>query len=239
MTVAFSCLFFHGANHAAEEIKSEAGSVEGIVIFSGDIPKRSIPDDAGVRRDLLQVDQKTHGVESVVAWLDVVTAARPSPMTNPAPPAIMDQLGHEFVPRVIAVRSGQEVKFINSDAANHNVRTASSVLANEFNVFTGIEGSYKRRFVADPRQRPVRVGCDIHPWMRGWVYVFDHPYFAVTDSEGRFRIPSVPAGRYVLVIRQPDIRYASERTITVEAAKTTRVEVQLSAKDVRGDEVNP
>jgi len=209
------------------------GSVEGVVTFSGEIPKRSVPDDAGVRRDLLQVDQKTRGLEFVVVWLNGVKAGHLSLTNNSALQPIMDQQGHEFVPHIIAVRSGHEVKFTNSDAANHNVRTASSVPTNEFNVFTGIEGSYKRRFVADPQQRPVRVGCDIHPWMRGWVYVFDHPHFAVTDSQGRFRIASVPAGRYVLTIRQPDIGYAAERTITVEAAKATNVVIQLNAKDVR------
>jgi plastocyanin len=223
----------------AEEVKPTMGSVEGVVSFSGEIPKRPVPDDAGVRRDLLQVDQKTHGLESVVVWLNGVKAAALSPTNNSALQPIMDQQGHEFVPHIIAVRSGREVKFTNSDAANHNVRTASSVPTNEFNVFTGMEGSYKRQFVADPQQRPVRVGCDIHPWMRGWVYVFDHPYFAVTDSQGRFHIASVPAGRYVLTIRQPDVGYADERTVTVEAAKATDVEIQLNAKDVRTREVSP
>jgi hypothetical protein len=145
----------------------------------------------------------------------------------------MDQRGHEFVPRVLAVRSGQPVKFTNSDPANHNVRTSSRRFTNEFNVFTGIEGSYTHRFVADAQNRPVRVGCDIHPWMRGWIYVFDQPHFTVSDAQGRFRIPSLPPGEYLLALRQPDISYAGERKVRVKAGETTRVEIELNAKDAR------
>ena len=142
----------------------------------------------------------------------------------------MDQRDHEFVPRVLAVRAGQPVKFKNSDAANHNVRTSSSQRTNEFNVFTGSDGSYTHRFAANARRRPVRVGWDIHPWMRGWIYVFDHPWFAVTDDQGRFRIGSVPAGQYTLIAQQPDIQYAHERTIAISNIPPANVQIEVRAR---------
>lgn len=145
----------------------------------------------------------------------------------------MDQRDHEFVPRVLAVRSGQPVRFTNSDPANHNVRASSPQPANEFNVFTGVEGSYTHHFVADPQQRPVRVGCDIHPWMRGWIYVLDEPNFGVSDALGRLRLGPLPPREYVLAIRQPDIAYATERPVTVKAGETTRLQIELGAKDLR------
>ena len=217
---------------AAEASLAATGAIEGVVTFQGELPKSPVPDDAGVRRDLLQVDQKTRGLEFVIVWLRGVNSVMLLTNKPPAVSAIMDQRGHEFLPRVIAVRSGEEVKFTNSDAANHNVRTSSPVPTNEFNVFTGAEGFYKHRFAADRQERPVRVGCDIHPWMRGWIYVFEHSNFAVTDTQGRFRITSIPPGKYVLAIRQPDVGYADERNVTVECAKTTTVEVQVNAKNV-------
>jgi plastocyanin len=146
--------------------------------------------------------------------------------------ASMDQRDHEFVPRVLAVRSGQPVRFSNSDPANHNVRTSSSREENEFNVYTPAESSYTRRFVFDPQQRPVRVGCDIHPWMRGWVYVFDHPWFDVTDERGQFRIQAVADGEYTLRIRQPDIRFEHEQSIRIAKGVVAPVEIDIRANDL-------
>src|SRR5690606_37120358 len=103
-------------------------------------------------------------------------------------PARMDQLDYAFRPPLLAVRSGERVAFSNSDPANHNVRASSLRPGNQFNVYTGSGGEYLHRFEADEKQRPVLIGCDIHAWMRGWVYVFDHPHFAVTDEAGRFAL---------------------------------------------------
>ncbi|MBI4657782.1 MAG: hypothetical protein HY735_02840, partial [Verrucomicrobia bacterium] len=75
--------------------------------------------------------------------------------------------------------------------------------------------------------RPVRLGCDIHPWMRGWIYVFDHACFALTDEGGRFRIDSVPPGSYKLILRQPDIGYTSERDVAVSVGRIARIEVEI------------
>jgi plastocyanin len=180
------------------------------------------------------VDTKSGGLQNVIVWL-VVEQASAEVRGPPAslPIAMMDQRDHQFVPRVLAVRSGQPVRFTNSDPANHNVRTSSPHPANEFNVFTGADGSYTHRFIVHPAQRPVRVGCDIHPWMRGWIYVFDHPHFSPTDERGRFRIEAVPAGRYKLMLRQPDINYAHERFVTVSDEQPTTVEIEIRADSLR------
>lgn len=221
---------------------SGTGAVEGVVTFRGEVPKSSVPDDAGTHRDLLEVNRDNGGLRYTVVWVttDKAGPKRPgsqnTPPDRPPQPELMDQRDHEFVPRVLAVRAGQPVRFTNSDPANHNVRTVSSQRTNEFNVFTGIEGSYTHRFAADGQHRPVRVGCDIHPWMRGWIYVFDQPHFAVSDPQGRFRIDALPPGEHLLAIRQPDIGYAGQRKITVKAGETTRLEIELSPKDVRDRE---
>ncbi len=44
------------------------------------------------------------------------------------------------------------------------------------------------------------VSCTIHPWMKGWIRVFGHPYYALTDDNGKFEIKKAPAGRYNLVV---------------------------------------
>ena len=207
------------------------GIIEGTVKFRGAVPKARIPDDAGLRHDLLTVDPESKGLQYVVVWL-AMDGVDAKPGTPDAKPALVDQINHQFVPRVLAVLAGQPVSFTNSDAANHNVRTGSSRRANEFNVYTGANGSYTHRFAADPRHTPVQLGCDIHPWMRGWIYVFDHPWFAVTDRHGDFRIGSIPPGDYTLVIQQPDIPYKHERKITVFSSTATNVVLEIQAENL-------
>jgi len=94
-----------------------AGTIEGVITFRGEVPKSSVPDDAGVRRDLLQVDHSTRGLANVAVWIEMDASAPAEKDSQPTAPAMMDQRDHEFVPRVLAVRSGQLVKFRNSDAA--------------------------------------------------------------------------------------------------------------------------
>jgi plastocyanin len=211
------------------------GSIEGTVKYEGEVPKSKPADDAGRYRDLLEVERKTGGLLHVVVYLageGFRTNAPADARTGPAA-AVVNQQDHTFVPHVMAVRSGQTVTFTNSDPANHNVRASSPARENEFNVFTGSEGSYQHRFVSDAKQRPVHLTCDIHPWMSAWLFVFDHPHFAMTDHQGKFRISPAPPGRHRLVIEQPDVRYRSEQMVTVKAGEKTVVEVVVKAKELK------
>lgn len=209
---------------------ADTGNLEGVVKFQGEIPESDVADDAGVRRRLIEVDPGTAGLRYVVAFLSSVKAesdARQNTTTKPA--VVVDQLDYAFTPRVVAVQQGEQVTFTNSDPANHNVRTSSSVRSNQFNVFTGVNGKYQHRFVFEPQHRPVRLGCDIHPWMAGWIYVFEHPYFSITDQRGHFRIPNLPPGSYQLHLVQPDIKYREQRDIQIIANETCQVNTVVSA----------
>jgi len=221
------------SRNSANDLKLSAhGIIEGFIGFQSEIPKSPIADDAGMQRDLLEVDRKSGGLRYAVVYL--MRTNRPAASVKaPTEKAAMDQQNHEFTPRVIAVQAGQPVVFSNSDPANHNVRTTASVKQNELNVFTGIDGKYEHRFVVEPEYRPVRLGCDIHPWMRGWIFIFDHPYFAVTDERGRFRFSQVPPGDYQLHIVQPDIRYREQRNLVISESATNRIETVIRQKGLR------
>lgn len=223
-----------------ENPDKKMGSIEGVVTFHGEVPKARVGDESGAYPDLLQVDAKTRGLEHVVAFLElekppVDPGSHPGKPPRPVSrkPVGVDQRDSRFVPRMLAVRAGESVAFTNSDAGNHNVRTTSREPKNEFNVFTGNGGAYQHRFYPETNHRPIRVGCDIHPWMRAWIYVFDHPFFAVTDGLGRFHIGSVPPGRYKLILGQPDAGYSAERAVVVAFGEPARVEVQIKADDLR------
>jgi len=210
------------------------GKIEGRITFTGVIPK-SKPDDAGTRHDLLKQDQQTRGLQGVVIYVlpanGVAFRARPGGKAATKPP-LVDQVDYAFTPRVTAVQEGETVVFRNSDPANHNVRASGR--NNEFNVFTGMDGTYEHRFIVETNYRPVRLGCDIHPWMGGWVYVFNHPHFAVTDAQGNFEIPGLPPGEYEFHVAQPDINYHQHRRETVVAGETTRGSTLIHREEEAG-----
>lgn len=220
-------LVFTRSTMSEENPKS---SIRGRVLFGGKVPKAKLIDESGRNRDLIEVDPKTAGLRfAAVFLLDAPKSEAPAKIEE----LRIDQKDFTFVPRIVTVRAGQVVKFTNSDSTNHNVRGASLLPKNEFNVYTGTSGESIQRFVADPKNRPIRLGCDIHAWMTGWVYVFEHPFHAVTDSEGRFELRGVRPGKHRLAIRQPDVGFSREVEVVVTESETANVEVRFREDDLR------
>lgn len=199
--------------------------VEGTVAYTGPIPKPVHVPDANAERQLVEVQPKTHGLKDAVVWLDGMKADKA--LHKKA--AVMDQRGFFFVPHVLAVHADQEVEFLNNDQANHGVQASAFEDRNCFNIFTPFNGSYKHRFVA--ARRPVAIGCPIHPGMAAWIFVFDHPYFAVTDVSGKFRLPAVAPGHYTLVVRHAD--GAMFKKTAIEAKAGQRCDIAFDRDDMK------
>ena len=139
-------------------------------------PTRSVPAPA-----LAPESERRH----VVVYL---RDARPQDL--PPMRVAIHQRNESFTPRVVAVTVGSEVEFPNDDGIYHNVFSLSRV--NSFNL-----GRYPRghtRRVRFDKPGVVKVFCEIHSHMSATVMVFNHPWFAVPDEEGRFELPPVPAG---------------------------------------------
>lgn len=108
---------------------------------------------------------------------------------------VMDQRNEAFVPHVLAVTTGTTVDFPNSDRIYHNVFSLSKTRSFDLGRYA-VGRSKSIRF---DRPGIVRVFCDIHSHMNAYILVFGHPFFAVTDEEGRYRIERVPSGSYSVV----------------------------------------
>jgi plastocyanin len=167
-----------------------------------------------MHRDLV-VDAKTKGLRDVMVLLEDAPA---QPRVKGAKPVLMDQVAWVFTPRVVAVQHGQAVRFDNNDGVNHSVMAISTVRENAFNIFVAPGNPLDHVF--EPQKPPVVIGCSLHPWMRAWVYVVPHPWFAVADAAGRFRIEKVPPGKYTLLLVHPATNLQERRTIAVQAGKT-------------------
>ena len=116
---------------------------------------------------------------------------RPLP---PPKPAVMDQMDRRFTPQVLVVQTGSRVSFPNSDKVSHHVYSFSA--AKRFEIFLP-KGSPPSE-VAFEHAGVVSLGCNIHDWMLGYVFVVDSPYFAVTGEDGAGSLADLPAGRYRL-----------------------------------------
>jgi hypothetical protein len=107
----------------------------------------------------------------------------------------MDQRNETFVPHVLAVMTGTTVDFPNTDAFYHNVFSLSKPARFDL----GRYAAGKSRSVRFDKAGIVRVFCDIHSHMNAFILVFSHPFFALTNAEGRYGIDNVPPGTYNVI----------------------------------------
>jgi plastocyanin len=114
----------------------------------------------------------------------------------PETPVVIDQHGCMFDPRVAAAQVDQPIEFRNSDALPHNVH-GEPAKSSSWNFSLGLKGA-TRKLDVDAAQPVIPIKCDIHPWMRAFLGVYDHPYFMVTGADGTFTLRDVPPGTYTL-----------------------------------------
>src|SRR5262245_5367218 len=206
----------------------EGVRVEGVVSYTGPLPKPVPVAEAMSERQLVERDPKTNALKDVVVWVEGVKAQGKRPAK---PAAFLDQRGYFFVPHVVAVEAGQEVEFFNSDGANHGVHADSKNPRNCFNIVTPPGMGHKCKFVAS--KEPVRIDCPLHAPMAAWVFVFDHPYFAVTDKHGSFKLPPLPPGSYTLHIHHASGGMRRKQPIEVMAGPPQRLAIEFGKDDLK------
>ena len=197
------CLFSAASVHAQYKAVgvSDGGTIAGEVKFIGTphIEKLEVGKDtrhcgSAKISPRLSVD-KSGGVENAVVMLLDVKEGKALEITAKA---VIDQKGCEYTPHVQAVSVGTQLEVVNSDAVLHNVHAYNPQGRTLFNIAQPIKGqrtsSKRMRF-----QKPgiYSFACDAgHIWMSAYVVAVEHPYYAVTDENGNFRIEDVPPGTY-------------------------------------------
>jgi len=209
------------------------GSVKGQVTFGGD--KVPMPAPVNVDKDPAHclskgpitseewvVNPNNKGVRWAIVWLSPNNDVKnPEPIKgipealqkSKNPTVAMDQPCCRYEPHVVAMRTDQSLIFKNGGAVAHNVQyqgcgTQGNPILNP--------GAEQKIGDLTYGWTGMTVGCNIHGWMKAYVRVFDHPYFAVTDADGNFEIKDVPPGNYYLITWQEAIGLHNSKAVKVD-----------------------
>jgi hypothetical protein len=148
----------------------------------------------------------------------------PGRFAAPKTPAVIDQVGCIYYPHVLGMVAGQTLIVKNSDATLHNVHGLPKKNP-EFNVGQPAKGMQSPFVLKNPEENIV-VKCDVHAWMNARVHVVPHPFFSVSDVEGRFEIRGLPPGSYTMEVIHESSKVPRQSVeIEVKADKSVRVDV--------------
>lgn len=213
------------------------GGVTGTVRFTGKPPARvridmsQDPACSLTPEDNYSEQYVVHDSKLANAYVYIKSGpgvAMTAPSTTTAP-VVMNQVGCKYVPHVVALMRGGAVEFRNSDMTMHNVHVMPVVIGGkETDVSQGPSGAPQLVQFKDP-ELMVPVRCNNHPWMNAFINVADTPFFAVTDTEGNFKIENLPAGNYVIAVLHEKM---GEQTmnITVKPQNTAKANFTYALK---------
>jgi plastocyanin len=134
------------------------------------------------------------GVKNVFIWLKSGVPSGVWPV--PANSATLDQKGCMYEPHVLGVMTYEDVKFTNSDSINHNIHPLPRTNQEWNESQPAGSPAIVKRFTRQEVMMPVK--CNVHPWMRAFIGVVNHPFFAVTTADGTFKISGIPPGKYTI-----------------------------------------
>lgn len=230
MSVAWATLTLGADAWAYEAISvTNGGTIKGLVQYDGAPPARGqidITKDARVcasegatklKEDLIV--GSGGGIANVVVRLTGITKGA---ALEPAK-ATLDQKTCQFRPHVLLLPAGGTLDVINSDGILHNVHTYGEANAPINKAQPGFKKQIQLTF--DKPEFPVRIECDAHPWMKAWLVVQEHPYYALTDESGAFTIANVPPGEYELEAWQETL---GKQTAAVSVAASGEASATIS-----------
>lgn len=222
---------------AATPAKEGNATIKGAVAFSGKAPEMKVPakrKDADVCKSkevkynaVLVKDAKLQDV-----LVRIAAGGVPGEWKAPEKHAEIDQKDCMYAPRMQGVVAGQTIDIKNGDETLHNVHAYKGADS----LFNQAQPKGAAAITKDaPEEAAVmKLSCDVHPWMRGFVVVTDHPFFAVSGEDGTFKIEKVPAGKYT--IEAWHTQYGLLKKEGVEVKESGEVTVDFEYK---GTEAEP
>ena len=209
----------------------QVGTISGRALFKGEPPP---PKELRVtfnkktcghtyQSESLLVSEKG-GIQNVVVSLLRIPTGLPVEASDK--PIQIDQQKCIFIPHVLLVPAGVEFEVLNSDPVLHNFHTIGKQ-NKEINI---MQTKTKRRRLplTFPEPDTIEVVCDVHSWMKAWIIVTDHPYYALTDADGQFRLDNVPAGSYRIKAWHEELGKHPVQEVVVTTNQETKVDFEFS-----------
>jgi hypothetical protein len=179
---------------------ASAGSISGVISFKGAPPKLKpldmTQDPACPSAPQPAEAVAVNGGRLANVFVYIKDGLPQGTFAVPPDPAVLDQKGCRYIPHVLGIMAGQPLKVLNTDAADHNIHDMPHNNA-EFNESQTANSKPVVKTFTNPEMM-IPVQCNQHPWMRAYINVMPHPYFAVSDAEGKFTIKNLPPGEYTL-----------------------------------------
>jgi len=212
---------------AGDRAPPRLGALAGQVRLAGDalpqptpVENATDPADCGQGHTLedLLVSPESRGIANVILSLSGVPAEQIPPFEPRT--LVLDNAGCRFVPHAAVVTVGSTIEAVNRDPFLHTTHLYGVA---EMNIALPGRGSRGARIAKTPGM--VVVKCDVHAWMQAFIRVDSHPFHAVSDGDGRFRIADVPPGSYVLEIWHERLG-PRRRPVRVEPSETLTVDIE-------------
>ena len=166
------------------------------------------------------IDPKNRGIANVIVALSGVPEERIPPIRDDR--LVLDNANCRFVPHASVLTVGGTIETTNSDPILHTTHLYGPL---EANIALPARGPGISRTVEKPGM--IIVKCDVHSWMQAFVRVDAHPFHAVTDSSGSFRISDIPPGRYALEIWHERLG-SQQQAVHIESGKTEYLEIMYA-----------
>lgn len=218
---------------------SNGGSIVGKVKFNGTPPPNKrllITKDfeicgKGEREIPEVVVSKDGALQEVVAYIEKIDKGKA--WGNPHNGEhVLDQKGCRFIPYLQVVPKGAELQIRNNDPVLHNIHVREimgRVRRTMFNFGQPDQGKKIPKMISTIRNKEIKIECEAHNFMHGWMFAAENPYYAVTGEDGTFRIENVPPGSYKVKAWHP-ILGIQEGAATVSAGGKAELSFQFSAK---------
>jgi plastocyanin len=209
---------------------ANGGKITGMVKFAGEapaMPKIETTKDTAVCGKTEKFDEtlavgEGNGLKNVVVSITNIEKGK----AQAAEGGTLDQKECIYAPRVVLSPAGSELNILNNDGILHNIHTYSEANPSINKAQPKFRKKMKQKF---DKPETVRLECDAHGWMKGWLVVTDHPYYAVTDGSGAFELGDVPAGLYTLKFWHETLGEATQ-DVTVAAGADASVSVEMAQK---------